>query len=213
MKEVVASFTPTAQQMERIVLDQKPYESIAYRTDRSLAVDNFINFDFFNHLQDLKSELGRRLEVLEGGCGQGIALRQLKKGGRISRESDYEYPGLGQDIRTTGVTLSKRHIEAAKKVAEEVRIDEMIVSPLETYDFDRQYDFIYDFCGAAMHFPEDVIPVYGKILMPNRLAFIRLMTGAMPSQLPKKLFDENGFEILKQNGNKFATMDFLLKKV
>ncbi|PIR80060.1 MAG: hypothetical protein COU25_02170 [Candidatus Levybacteria bacterium CG10_big_fil_rev_8_21_14_0_10_35_13] len=192
--------------------DKNPYSTQEYRTNRELVVDNFIGFDFFKHLWELaENNPNRRIEVLEGGCGEGKALEQLKKGGKISSKT--EYRGLGQRIRTTGITLFDGHLEMARQKPEEVRTDEMIIGPIQFHKFDRKFDFIYDFCGAAMHFPESVIPIYQKILRNDRIAFMRLMAGAMPKSPPEQLFEQSGFEIIDQGGNKFATMDFIVRKI
>lgn len=212
MKETIIPYTPNDRQISILRMDRDPYSTQEYRTNRVLAVNNFAGFDFFRHLWELADrEPDRRLEVLEGGCGEGRALAQLKRGGKI--DSKTEYKGLVQRIRTTGVTLYEGHLGRARQFDDNSRPDEMIVGPIEHYAFDRQFDFIYDFCGAAMRFPETVIPVYGNLLATDRLAFMRLMTGAMPQRQPEQLFEQSGFEIVKQNGSRFATMDFVVRKI
>ena len=148
---------------------------------------------------------------MEGGCGQGRALEQLKRGGKL--DSKTEYRGLGHNIRTTGVTLYEGHLKALRQIPEELRPDEIIVGPIEQHAFDREFDFIYDFCGAAMHFPESVIPIYQKILRNDRIAFMRLMAGAKPKGRIEQIIEQSGFEIINQGGSRFATMDFIVRKI
>lgn len=212
MKETIIQYTPSDEQLLTVKLDGDPYSTPEYRTNRILAVNNFVGFDFFKHLWELTEQNpDRRIEVLEGGCGEGRALAQLKRGGKI--DSKTEYTGLGQRIRTTGVTLFEGHLDRARQLDDNSRPDEMIVGPIEVHTFDRQFDFIYDYCGAAMRLPESVIPVYGNILAIERLTFVRLLVGAMPEGQAEKLFDESGLEIVKQNGSRFASMDFVVRKI
>lgn len=147
-----------------------------------------IDFDIFAHLRRENERLGRRLEVLEGGCGYGIVLIDLKRGFKPNDSKYITVPkntlgtlwrngieGLGNKIRTTGVTLNLSHVEFNLGMSEkEWQIDELILAPLEDYPFNIKYDFVFDFTGPAFYFTKTAIPVYGRILQRGGFALMRI---------------------------------------
>ena len=224
-----------------------------------------LKFDFFDYLRRLYNRLGNQLYIIEGGCGVGNALVDLKRGVEVNLTSEertllrqlyisqeeisahfmaakagkvYERPqssvpaellwhwkyvdgthrkGLEDKLHTTGVTLTKRHADTAFSVEERYRIDEMIVGPIEQHHFEREYDFVLDFKGAAFHFPRQVIPIYGQILKDFRLAFVRLHTGVQYTgeQLEvedfRELFYQSCFEIVNHTDPTLPIVDFLVE--
>lgn len=197
--------------------------------------DTLMEFDFFGYLQRVYGRSGSQLYIIEGGCGVGNALVDLKRGVKVDvpeNELDYTppqlrrklihvngryYDGLEGKIHTTGVTSTRRHVDTASSVEERHQINEMIVGPIEQYTFEREYDFVLDFKGAAFHFPRQVIPVYGKILKDLRPGFVRLHTGKQYTgeQLEfedfRKLFYQSGFEIVSHTDYKLPLVDFLVE--
>lgn len=169
---------------------------VTYKDDRTLLDIGFmtnIDFDIFAHLRQQYGELGRRLEVLDGGCGYGFILRDLKRGFKPDRRAlmnSIKNPlgkslregveGLGEKIRTTGVTLNQDHVNFNIKNQEENQIDEIILSPLERYPFSRNYDFVFDFTGPAFYFTFEAMPVYGRILQKGGFALLRIPFYAKP---------------------------------
>src|ERR1700722_13336065 len=113
--------------------DLYPYATATYRIDRGLAFgahgeppERDIDFNPFEYLHSLIGQTeSAQIEVLEGGCGEGRALRQLKQGAWRNYPVRRAYEGLGDNIRTTGVTLSLEHA----LVAERYGIDEVFVGP------------------------------------------------------------------------------------
>ena len=105
------------------------------------------------------------MQVLEGGCGVGYALKQLKTG-----MADNE--GLGDAIVTTGVTLTE---ETAVIAQDRNEVDVVYVGPIDACELpDNTFDFIYDALGAAFYDYRAALPVYGRVLKPGGLAWVML---------------------------------------
>jgi hypothetical protein len=221
-----------------------------------------LDYDLFDCLQRL-SKHGSRLEVIEGGCGIGSALVDLKRGitvgytaeeqkflddKRIPREEfnafmtaritgtappktsrqtvhpdlswhwrivhGRSYQGLGDRIRTTGVILAKRHAEIASAVGEPYGIDEMVVGPLEHHQFNREFDLVLDYQGAAFHSPREVLPVYCRLLKPSRLGFVRFpVNGSFNYQDFDGLFRSSGLDIVSYKETPpLSRVDFLFER-
>lgn len=165
---------------------------------------------------------GRVLEVLDGGCGYGRMLHELKIGipayaihtHEEIREGYYrslsvdipEDPGLGDAIRTTGITLDQQHAERAESLG--LDIDEMIVGSLENHRFDRKFDFILDYTGSAFYFPRRAMPLYRELLQPDGILLVRLMFDyeSEISGSPKRVFKSQ--DIIKENGFHVIINDF-----
>lgn len=102
------------------------------------------------------------LEILEGGCGRGNASGELKKLGRE----------LGREVRTTGVTLNPND----QSFCEGNEIDTLMVGPLEMHhrigSFSHQFHFILDSHGAAYYGPEEIVPLYDRLLLPGGFALL-----------------------------------------
>ncbi|MEK6949526.1 MAG: hypothetical protein AABX34_04845 [Nanoarchaeota archaeon] len=196
--------------------------------------DALLEFDFFDYLKRLYDRSGTQLYVIEGGCGIGNALVDLKRGVSIVVREDEpshshqhrwklqslsgrHFQGLEDKIHTTGATLTRRHADTASSVEEPYQIDEMIVGPIEQYPFERKYDFALDFKGAAFHFPQQVIPVYGRILKDGSPAFIRLHTGEQYTGENlefgdfSRLFYQSGLEVVGHSNPKLPILDFLVE--
>lgn len=226
----------------QLVIDRDPHADpkfgfpSTYRVHRDIAKileETYICFNFFRYLEDVYQELGRPLEVLEGGCGYGVALRDLKSGvtglGELSRMPYKElrwteqgswyferytgdsFPGLGTKIRTTGMSLCREHAEVAAGVREQNRIDEFIIGAIGQYPFNRRYDYIVDSYGAAFYFPEEAIPVYGKILTPDGIVFMKLDVYSEEERRKlTALIENNNLEVVANRGSGSYT-DFICK--
>jgi SAM-dependent methyltransferase len=147
------------------------YRGVAFGRSQG-KLSRFIDFDPFAHLHTLSDQMpDRQLEVLEGGCGVGSALHQLKNGMVQGYSPEKTYEGLGDKIRTSGVTLTPEHAI----VAIDQGTDEVFVGPIDRCPIaEDSFDFIYDFCGAAYYDPDAALSVYGRVLKPGGLAFVRL---------------------------------------
>ncbi|MBI2652245.1 hypothetical protein HYX00_02160 [Candidatus Woesearchaeota archaeon] len=208
-----------------------PYRT--YRVDRGIhyLLQGLLPFNVFGHLESVyQRKSNGKVEVLEGGCGVGAALEDLKTGvGHLTPnfevKSDFinvppwkrlpngYQPGLVGKIYTTGVTLSPRHVDIASRVKEPFGIDEMVVGPIEQHNFQKEYDFIFDLCGAAFYFPEEVIAVYGRILKRGELGFLRLLAGANEPGYFLTLFYKHNLESVDKNGSPKGQMDFVVQRV
>ena len=160
------------------------------RIDRGMTAilsDMPFAFDFFAHLNMLSKNLGRPVEVLEGGCGEGRALYDLKKGwpvelGTTPYQSravvDWQaslpesFPGLGNSIRTTGVTLESNPTVVGKR-----RPGNVFIGPIQKLPAHQKYDFLLDFLGPAFYATTDALPTYARAAQPGALAYLRLPTG------------------------------------
>jgi SAM-dependent methyltransferase len=172
----------------------------SYRVDRGMdeiLSESVLPFNYFEYLNKLAANKGDRVEVLEGGCGIGNALVDLKRGLKsfgldiTMRDWSIMDPdvqklieslvakplkGLGNKIHTSGLTLSPQHVEVALGVEDVYRLDRIIVGPLDVYSFTTKdrYDFIFDRFGPAMYFREEAIRAYGRLLKPGAQALLRL---------------------------------------
>lgn len=211
MKETIIKARLSQQHARYLLADACVTELGQYKASRGMdeLVDNKIGFDFYSYLNNLCAQNpNRKIEVLEGGCGQGWALCTLKRGLPYRGTA-----GLGDKIRTTGVSLSLHHAELARESEESYRPDEMIIGPVEQCTFDRQYDFIFDSVGAAFYFEEKVISVYSRLLKRGSFAFLRLLAGTEKKlEWLRNLFEQNGFEVIKEGGDWRGHMDFLVKR-
>jgi len=171
-------------------------------------------FNALYYARDLSNDWENPLNILEGGCGTGLALIELKLG----IYAIHHYTSLEGKIHTTGVTLTPQHAEITnqRRVNPELQLDEMIVGPIELFPFENQYDMILDYFGAAFHFPREVLPVYGQVLKPTGISSVRLMIGDQYSGKPlsvwgiKELISENGLVISSEKINE-KFVDFKLR--
>lgn len=229
-----------------LTADREPHKESHYETHRTLEKiwdDASFYFDIPEYLREVYRKKGQRVEVLDSGCGIGRLLGQLKQG--ISEYAIYRReetspgygrpvmigipadPGLGDMIRTTGVTLSREHAERAREL--DLEVDEMIIGPLEQHAFDRQYDLIIDYAGAAFYFPHRAMPVYRRILAPDGTLFVKLMfdwekelaggnAERARSFKAERLLEENGFKPVVQDWYNFVVkvpgvdLDFPIQK-
>jgi SAM-dependent methyltransferase len=195
-----------------------------YRTDRgikfaswnppvtaSIHRDIYVrHFDFnpFAYLRVLAAEeQNRPIEVLEGGCGVGQALVDLKTGVFSGYPSVF-YPALGSRIRTTGITLNPEHTKKASEVDPKFAVDEMRVGPLGEQQFDVDFDFIYDFLGVAFYYPEEAISTYDRVLTAGGLVYTRF--NAMDRALAEESIERSSLEVAAKGGP--GQWDVLLQK-
>lgn len=209
-----------------------------YRVNR--GADEFlrrtlIQFNPFEYLQEQfdNSSEPRTLRVLEAGCGYGLLLRDLKKGIRTKnlvelgtldpydlvtwkkKRENTPLVGFSGTLETTGATLNPKHADAAETMIDEAyRPDRIIIGPIENHDFaEEQFDLIIDFLGSGFYFPEAVLPVYGKVLDPKGICYIKLLIGT-DSRLAatRSLIFDSRLRIIQEGGSVSGHMDFLLKK-
>ncbi len=207
-----------------------------YRIDRGMAEvmgNSLVAFDVFEHLRNLHKQLGEPVEVIEGGCGLGNSLVDLKRGITFAELPGNETPlielpfhtyrwrnglagrrfeGLAGKIRTTGVTLSLDHANIAKMAEEPYRIDEMAIGPLNMCRTGRNYDFFLDFYGAGFYSFDDALPAYAALLKPGGFGLFRtndLIKGDMTTK--RNFIREVGFDIIDENGTFYST-DMVLKR-
>jgi len=187
--------------------------SAGYKVSRSLldiSERSILKVDLIAEMTTLVNTKSRVIEVLDGGCGTGFTLEQIK----------LRLPGK---VRTTGLTLNEQHLEASTRY--EYQIDEMIIGPIQEHKFNRQYDFIVDFLGANFYFPMEIIPIYGKILSLGGECFVKFPL--QPAELARdqskrcfssdlgsyaKFFNENGLGIIQYADSGLET-DFLLRSI
>lgn len=106
------------------------------------------------------------LNVLEGGCGVGALLVELKNTARR----------LKVPINTTGITLDPEHPKRARNS----NIDLMVVGNVQDYFrsmwFKPSYHLVIDYYGALSYdwppFGRSVLPVYYEILKPGGTAIV-----------------------------------------
>lgn len=147
----------------------------------------------------------RVVEVLEGGCGEGVTLLQIKA-------------AFADKVRATGITLSSKNVEAALRNMQRPKIDELIIGPLERHEFDRQYDFILDVFGPNYYFgiiydPNcPIISTYGRILAKGGEALIKFQTADAERVVNthKRVFAKNQLAILDYRSG-IEDSDFLLR--
>ncbi|MFH1641740.1 MAG: hypothetical protein ABIC04_02460 [Nanoarchaeota archaeon] len=223
MKISIVEARPTKKHLRYMALDREINRTDGYLVKKGMweiMQRQQIVFDFFSHLEQEYDQQSSRVEVFEGGSGIGNALHQLKTG--IDRP-ELQIRGLEKKIRTTGSTLSKEHLQSADRGS----VDEMIVGPIEKYEFKQQYDFVFDFNGAVFYFPDEIVPVYKRILKPGKKAFLRFFTGSFTLNSKKdwnllkiytesqkkiqRLLDHNGFKIIDYDGDRFFNSDYLVE--
>lgn len=142
------------------------------------------------------------LKILEGGCGYGELLTDLK-----GLQDD-----LGVKIHTTGVTMARRHIPKPRD--EEFIIDRMIIGTVQkAYErglLSGGYHLIVDFLGAVYYSRDDPtkpLTIYSNILIPGGMMLFRSFElisgiwGEIDYQKQRKriegLMEEGGLRIVK----------------
>lgn len=160
-----------------------------------------IVFSFEKHLKFVRKRFpeAEALEILDGGCGEGAALWDLKQ---IAAK-------LGITIRTTGITMDREHKKSMNS-----HVDEIVIGTVQNFfqqeDHSGQYHFILDYNGAlaADDNPDTnkqgkiIIPIYARILAPRGTA---LLTA---SNLDLDLLRGNGLRIFwTQEGYTLVTRD------
>jgi hypothetical protein len=153
----------------------------------------YTQLDIFDHIRGLIVKNEKRIpRVLEGGCGIGKLLEDLKRGVQVpspisevdprSRATVQEwkaglagqnFPGY-EHIHTTGVTLSRSHADIAESTDVRYRVDEMLIGPIDCHPDGEPYDFVIDFNGPARYYPTEAIRTYGRLLERGEYGFIRL---------------------------------------
>lgn len=196
----------------KIVLanDSDPAGRLNYKSNRGIGDimrESRLDFDPFKYLKNLCNRGVGMVEVLEGGCGYGYALAGLRRGINAYGSPGTEYfvegiEGLWDKIHTTGVTLCREHADVALR--EGYEIDVMIVGAIEHYSFDRCFDLILDSGGPIFYFPQEVIPLYSRILKKGGLAFVTVSPYLL---VARELFKESGLEVADS-----ASTDFLLRR-
>lgn len=155
-----------------------------------------VDFNPYVYLRQLVwAQPGIKPRVLEGGCGHGEILADLKRGiypihpfsldqGPIERTVNFRYPdpylisepGLGNSIHTTGVTLSEQHAMIIGAIDPSAQPDHLMIGPIGVQHFDSQAEMILDFYGAAFHRPEEALSVYSHVLKDSGLVLMRFPT-------------------------------------
>lgn len=197
--------------LKNSTIPNPPFEGPGYRINRGLddlAEQSHlsVSVNLFRQLERLIKETDRVVEFLEGGCGEAVTLTQIKK-------------AFAEKVRVTGITLNSRDIEPVLKNPTEPKIDELIIGPVETHKFDRNYDFILDFFGANYYFGAKyengcpIISTYGRILAPGGMVFVRFNDSEVELIINtyRRIFSENQLEIVTCRSSRFDNTDFLLR--
>ncbi|OGE30509.1 hypothetical protein A2631_00300 [Candidatus Daviesbacteria bacterium RIFCSPHIGHO2_01_FULL_44_29] len=182
-------------------LDHTP-EGTSYRVDRGISHalnEGYLPFNHFAHLsQATLQNPGRVIDVFEGGCGQGRASGDLKRGIKFRfdptmlnkfepsevrawrRSLDGQtLEGLGNAITTSGITLTQAHATEAQNTDPRFQMDKIVVGDLGTYSLTTpdRFDFIFDSFGVAFHRPLEAILAYSRILRDGGIGIMRVVDG------------------------------------
>lgn len=143
-----------------------------YKMENEMREDGFL-FSFEDHLREVTATFPEAdvIEVVDSGCGEGCALWDFR---RIAEE-------IGQPIRTTGITMAKRHIN----LLEGRLVDRPVIGTVQHYfvlgGFDNNpVHFILDYHGALGNSWETIIAIYANILRPRGTALLTLGTEIEP---------------------------------
>jgi SAM-dependent methyltransferase len=163
-----------------------------------LAAASLLKVDMLQEINTLIKERGRVIEVLDSGCGEAVALSELKQ-------------RFGSKIRATGITLREEHVELVLGYPVERQPDEMVVGALQNCSFDKEYDFIIDFYGPNFY-SRNILPIYGRILASGGKAFVRelLYSASLFMEDYLKLFSENQLRVIGYETCDYGRTDFLL---
>ncbi len=200
--------------------DQEPNEPASiknYNESRSLGLieEELLKvgmwFSFSEHFHHLISQFPEvdTLNILDSGCGNGIASKGMKK---LARK-------LGKDARVTAVILATRNI----RIAVAMGVDELIVGRFQQYParigVTPKYHFALDFFGPAYHSWEadqpvegsTVIPIYGSLLVPGGTALLAMQGFSARDQVQSRerivdLMHQNGLAVL-QVRDKYALVE------
>jgi hypothetical protein len=222
--------------------DANNTQSSSYRTDRGMEIilsTSYLPFNHYEHISQLRRQItDRPVEVLEGGCGLGRALRDLKQGiffsGELSPAQEQAYfservrrwreglvgsklSGIPEGVHTTGITLSSVHRDAIRRGGYAHKIDHLIVGSLDDYAWDTKdrYDFIYDAFGPAMHSPLEAISCYSMLLRREGTADMRFLGESDYLGRCLNMLEAYGLEILDVGApehSKPNALEVLVKK-
>ena len=191
---------------------------IGYHEDRTLnQVEHSLEisdkpFRFAPHLRQVSQLFPHvgTIEVLEGGCGVGYILRDLKQLGPI----------IGRTIMTTGVDIGIRHL---KIVEQDQTVDRYIIGTVsnayaQDAIHDNQFHFILDFNGALFYdmactdkAGAATIPIYGRVLSPGGTVLIYMhelypesarLCNVVRSAAERRRISAAFLSLLEQNGLK-----------
>lgn len=165
-----------------------------YRMEAEMARDNAFNFSFEECLTKLFRKFTDTpiLRILDGGCGEGWALSDLRE---LSRK-------LGRETETTGITLNPRH----KDMLVGGGVDEVVIGSVENFfetdARENYFHFILDYNGA-LGWDDfrgiqggNIIPIYARILAKGGIALL-----VAPPIFPGWL-KQNGLKIIQGSEEK-----------
>lgn len=133
-----------------------------------IAERHFI-FSFARHLRSMRVQFPdvSQFHILDSGCGEGSAVVDLVTLGRK----------LGIPLTITAITRDPRHKANLINWADEVVIG-TTEHFFETEERNSYYHFILDYQGALGALGSDnaseIIPIYGRILIPGGSALLTL---------------------------------------
>ncbi|GIW61959.1 MAG: hypothetical protein KatS3mg089_0811 [Patescibacteria group bacterium] len=197
---------PVIPLVERLRNGQVHNRTLSYIESR--IAEKGQRFSFIGELKKIASifEDAPAISVLDGGCGEGNMLADLKS----------QQAKIGKFVETTGVTMEPEQEE----ILASKNIDTIFIGSVQEY-YERirgqkKFHFIIDSSGAAYHdFGSDsdgtltqgetIIPIYTDILYPKGRAFLTfLYLNPYWGASRRKLFDlleRNNLDIIDEFGD------------
>lgn len=142
-----------------------------YKMENEMREVGFF-FSFEDHLREVAGTFPKTdaIEVLDSGCGEGIALWDLK----------WIAEKIGQPIATTGISMARRHMINL----ENRLVDKPVIGTIQNYfvrgGFDRPIHFILDYHGALGNSLESIIGIYANVLERKGTGLFTLSTDITP---------------------------------
>lgn len=144
---------------------QRPVEWFHYGSTIPQATAR-LNFNLHQFLREhVEKQKGNPLNVLDLGCGPGVALGEIKS-------------HFGHKVQTTGITLIR------DPQASYAGVDRVKVGKFEDASFDQKFDLIYSVDGVTTHTLNKAAAVKKVItlLRPGGLAVLDLNMPIHPGQ-------------------------------